>query len=147
MSLITDKVFFNALKSNAQLVQDVGGRIYSTAIPTPDDELLNEPVPYIIVTYDGLQNEGWTKDNSFEGNNDKVNIGILVAAEDRESLGVLMEDIRKTVIEYFEDTVGHVKEDYDLVPDEYSLTASAIQYDSLKPCFWQSLNYACDTNP
>ena len=34
MSLITDKVFFNALNSNAQLVQDVGGRIYSTAIHT-----------------------------------------------------------------------------------------------------------------
>ena len=147
MSLITDKVFFNALKSNAQLVQDVEGRIYSTAIPTPDEEFLNEPVPYIIITFDGLQNEGWTKDNSYEGNNDKVNIGILVAAEDRESLGALMEDIRKTVIEYFEDTVGHTKEDYELVPDEYSLTASAIQYDSLKPCFWQSLNYACDTNP
>ena len=147
MSLITDKVFFNALKSNAQLVQDVDGRIYSTAIPTPDEELLNTDVPYIIITFDGLQNEGWTKDNSYEGDNDKVNIGILVAAEDRESLGALMADIRKTVIEYFEDKVGHTKEDYDLVPDEYSLTASAIQYDSLKPCFWQSLNYACDTNP
>ena len=147
MSLITDKVFFNALKSNAQLVQDVGGRIYSTAIPTPDEELLNEPVPYVIITFDGMQNEGFTKDNSYEGNNDKVNIGILVAAEDRESLGALMEDIRKTVIEYFEDTVGHTKDDYDLVPDEYSLTASSIQYDSLKPCFWQSLNYQCDTNP
>lgn len=147
MSLITDKVFFNALKSNAQLVQDFGGRIYSTAIPTPDEELLNEPVPYAIITFDGMQNEAWTKDNSFEGDNDKVQIGILVAAEDRESLGALMEDIRKTVIEYFEDTVGHTKEDYDLVPDEYTLTASAIQYDSLKPCFWQSLNYACDTNP
>ena len=147
MSLITDKVFFNALKSNAQLVQDVDGRIYSTAIPTPDEELLNTDVPYIIITFDGLQNEGWTKDNSYEGDIDKVNISILVAAEDRESLGALMADIRKTVIEYFEDKVGHTKEDYDLVPDEYSLTASAIQYDSLKPCFWQSLNYACDTNP
>ena len=147
MSLITDKVFYNALKSNATLVDAVGDRIENTTFAEPDEAFLNEPVPYIIITFDGMQNEGFTKDNSFEGNNDKVNIGILVAAEDRESLGALMEDIRKTVIEYFEDTVGHTKEDYDLVPDEYSLTASAIQYDSLKPCFWQSLNYQCDTNP
>ena len=147
MSLITDKVFYNALKSNAELVEEVGGRIYSTAIPTPDEELLNEPVPYIIITFDGMQNEGYTKDNSFEGDTDKVQVGILVASEDRESLGVLAEMIRQTVINYFENTTGHAKEDYDLVPSDYAITASAIQYDSLKPCFWQSLNYACDTNP
>ena len=84
MSLITDKVFFNALMSNQSLVLKVGSRIENTSIPVPDDQLDNEPVPYIIITFDGLMNDESTKDSSFEGDNDKVQISIEVTANDRE---------------------------------------------------------------
>lgn len=146
MSLITDKVFFNALKSNSELVEQVDGRIYNTAVPVPDDEFLNTPVPYIIITFDDLKNEGYTKDNSFEGDTDNVLVGIEVAANSREELGDMAESIRQTIISYFESTT-HEKEDYNLVPEDYEFSASKIQYDPIKPCFWQILNYACDTNP
>ena len=39
MSLITDKVFYNALRSNTALMEQVGGRIESTSIPVPDEQL------------------------------------------------------------------------------------------------------------
>ena len=146
MSLITDKVFFNALKSNSELVEQVDGRIYNTAVPVPDDEFLNTPVPYIIITFDDLKNEGYTKDNSFEGDTDKVWIGIEIAAEDRETLGDIAQAIRQTVKSYFLGTT-HEKDDYDLVPEDYEFSASKIQYDPIKPCFWQTLIYECDTNP
>lgn len=145
MSLLTDKVFYNALKANAQLVYKVGGRIYSTAIPVPDEELDNEPIPYIIITYDGMSNEGWSKDNSYEGENDRVTIGITVVADNREALGELTVDIRHQVEEYFLG-IDEEDEDYSLVPDSYQLTASEISYDSMKPCFYQSMQYVCDTN-
>ena len=64
MSLITDKVFFSALKSSEELVQAVDGRIHNVSIQLPDDEYLNESVPYIIIAYDGMQNMGFCKDNS-----------------------------------------------------------------------------------
>ena len=147
MSLITDKVFYNALRSNASLMEQVGGRIESTSIPVPDDKLLNEPVPYIIITFDGLQNDGYTKDNSFEGNEDKVQVSIEVAAADRDSLGSIMQTIRQTVIDYFEDTDGHAWDDYDYVPNNYTLSASAVGYDWMKPCYFQTLTYNCDTKP
>lgn len=147
MSLITDKVFYNALRSNAELTATVGGRIYSTAIPVPDDDLANEPLPYLIISFDGLQNEGHTKDNSFEGDNDKVTISIEIAAESRDALGEITESVRQTIIEYFEDTDSHAWDDYQYVPDEYDFTASGIQYDPDKPCYWQVLQYVCDTNP
>ena len=147
MSLITDKVFYNALRSNASLMEQVGGRIESTSIPVPDDKLENTPVPYIIITFDGLQNEGFTKDNSFEGCEDKVQVGIEVAADTRDDLGDLMQTIRKTVIDYFEDTDGHAWDDYDYIPTNYKLSASAIGYDGDKPCYYQTLIYNCDTNP
>lgn len=147
MSLITDKVFYNALRSNATLMAQVDGRIESTSIPVPDEQLDNTPVPYIIITFDGLQNEGHTKDNSFEGETDKVQVGIEVAANTRDDLGEIMQAIRETIIEYFEDTDGHAWDDYQYIPTNYTLTASAIGYDGDKPCYYQTLIYNCDTNP
>ena len=145
MSLITDKVFYNALRSNAELVAQVGNRIESTSIPVPDEEFMNEPLPYIIITYDGMQNEGFTKDNSYEGDTDKVQVSIEVDAESRDELGDIMQKVRQTVIDYFEDEVGHVWDDYYYVPDSYELTASPVAYDPTKPCYYQTLTYNCNT--
>ena len=147
MSLTTDKVFYNALRSNPELMQAVGGRIYNTTIPVPDEELLNEPLPYVIITYDGMTNEGYTKDNNYEGCTDRVQISIEVAAENREQLGQLIKQIRQIIIDYFEDDLDHAWDDYHLVPNNYVLSASAIGYDSMKPCYYQTLQYQCDTNP
>ena len=147
MSLITDKVFYNALRSNATLMTQVGGRIESTSIPVPDDDFLNEPVPYILITFDGLQNDGFTKDNDFEGDTDKVQVGITVAAESRDQLGNIMQMIRQTVIEYFEDDEGHAWDDYNYIPKNYVFTAGPVEYDSMKPCYYQTLQYNCNTTP
>ena len=147
MSLITDKVFYNALRSSSDVMSMVDGRIESTSIPVPDEQLDNEPLPYIIITFDGLQNEGFTKDNSFEGENDKVTVSIEVAAQTRDELGDIMQKIRETVIAYFEDSEDHAWDDYDYIPNNYVFSASPIGYDSEKPCYFQTLTYQCDTNP
>jgi hypothetical protein len=147
MSLITDKVFYNALRSNSALMEQVGGRIESTSIPVPDEEFDNVPVPYVIITFDGLQNDGFTKDNDFEGDTDHVQVGIEVAADTRDELGDIMQAIRETVVAYFEDEEGHAWDDYKYIPSNYTLTASPVGYDSMKPCYYQTLNYNCDTNP
>ena len=147
MSLITDKVFYNALLSSSELTSLVGDRIYNTSIAVPDEDLLNEPVPYIIITFDGMQNEGYTKDNSFEGDTDKVQIGIEITADNREALGTLTQAVHDAVIAYFEDQEGHATQDYDLVPQDYTLSSGPVQYDPIKPCFYQTLTYNCDTNP
>lgn len=146
MSLITDKVFYNALRSNADLMTQVGGRIESTSIPVPDEEFDNVPVPYVIITFDGLQNEGFTKDNSFEGDTDRVQVGIVVAADTRDDLGDIMQAIRAIIIAYFEDGENHTYDDYDLVPNSYTFSAGQIGYDPDKPCYYQTLTYNCDTN-
>ena len=146
MSLITDQVFYNALRQNADLMAMVGGRIENTSIPVPDDDLANQPLPYIIITYDGMQNEGFTKDDDYEGNVDKVQIGIEAAASDRETLGEIMQSVRATVKEYFANA-EEGSDDYNLVPLCYALKATPVVYDSLVPCYYQSLQYECDTNP
>lgn len=136
MSLATDSIFVDALQSNAALVERVGGRIYGTAIPLPDEDADNVPVPYLIVTFDGMNNDAGTKDNMYESNYDRVNIGVEVVGETLAKLHEVAQAVRDTIWNYFVNNRTAV--------EDYTFTADAIQYDSMKPCYWQVLRYQCD---
>lgn len=148
MSLITDAIFVKALRSNAELIEQLpAGDVYNTTIALPDEDIDNAPLPYVIVSFNGLQNEDQTKDDDFEAESDNVQIGIEIAAETRPKLGALAMAVRKTLREYFRDHQGDDSdEDYALIPNDMTLSAQPVQYDSLKPCYWQTLIYQCDTN-
>lgn len=147
MSLLTDIVFVKALRSNEELMAQLpAGDVYNTAIALPEEDADNAPLPYIIVSFDGMQNVDETKDDRYEGTEDKVQIGITVAADTRPQLGAIMTAIRSTIKEYFSENYGSDEdEDFALIPIDVSLSASPVQFDSLKPCYWQSFNYNCDT--
>ena len=152
MSLKTDIIFVRALRSNDELMEQLpAGDVYNTTIAMPEQDAENAPLPYIIVTYDGMQNEGFTKDNSYEGDTDHVQISIEVTAENREQLGDLMQAVRTTVVSFFDGYTPPADpkaEDLtQLIPEHYTLSASAVGYDPDKPCYYQTLNYNCDTNP
>lgn len=143
MSLATDSIFVAAVQSNAVLVERVGGRIYGTAIPLPDEDIDNVPVPYVIVTFDGLNNEQTTKDDEqYEGERDRVNIGVEVTAESLATLHELTQTIRQTILDYISSQAETEGNEFPI--DDYQFSAQAIQFDSLKPCYWQVLNYQCD---
>jgi len=147
MSLKTDIIFVRALRSNDELMEQLpAGDVYNTTIAMPEQDAENAPLPYIIVTYDGMQNLDTDKDSPFEGDTDRVQIGIEVASESRPQLATLTEQIRTTVREFFEN-LDSSDEDYDLVPLDVDFSAQAVQYDEWKPCYWQVLQYQCDTNP
>lgn len=147
MSLKTDIIFVRALRSNDELMEQLpAGDVYNTTIAMPEQDAENAPLPYIIVTYDGMQNLDTDKDSPFEGDTDRVQIGIEVASESRPQLASLAEQIRTTVREFFEN-LDSSDEDYDLVPLDVDFSAQAVQYDEWKPCYWQVLQYQCDTNP
>ena len=98
MSLITDAIFVKALRSNAALIASLpAGDVYNTAIALPDEDADNAPLPYVIVSFDGLNNQDTTKDNDYDGLTDTVTIGIEIAAETRPQLGELAVMIRKTI--------------------------------------------------
>lgn len=149
MSLKTDIIFVKALQSNSELMEELAaGNVHNTAIGLPDEDLDNAPLPYIIVRYDGMQNEDDTKDNDFEGDTDRVQIGITVCAESRAELGDMMETVRATIRDYFMENRGDDSdEDFALIPDSMVPSAGGVNYDAMKPCYWQELNYQCDTNP
>lgn len=150
MSLQTDIIFITALQQSQAIANIVGDRIYGTAIPLPDEDAENVPVPYLIVTYDGMQNDAGTKDNLYEGSEDRVQVGIEVAAPSRPQLALLTQTVRDVIkAQFIANTeamdTGSEDDDLRLTPIDYQLTASAVQYDGDKPCYWQVLNYACVT--
>ena len=117
-------------------MEKIGSRLYSTAIPLPDEDVDNVDVPYIIVQFESLENDQTTKDNPFESDEDQVNIGVLVTAKTREMLAELTDDVRKTIYTYMREEPSGI--------DDYRFSAEAVRYDSLKPCYWQTLRYQCD---
>jgi hypothetical protein len=148
MSLLTDIIFVKALRSNAELIEQLpAGDVYNTAIALPDEEADNAPLPYIIVSFNGLNNQDTTKDDAFESESDSVQIGITICAKEREEVGEISVAVRRTIREYFREHYGDDSdEDYALIPNDTSLSAQGIQYDSMKPCHWIIMNYQCDTD-
>ena len=142
MSLATDSIFIAAIQSNPALVERIGGRLYGTAIPLPDEDADNVPVPYVILTFDGLNNDADTKDCSYESDYDRVNIGVEVTAETLEDLHELTQTVRETILAYMKAQKEELGDAFTI--DDFTFSAQAIQYDSLKPCYWQVLTYQCD---
>ena len=151
MSLATDSIFVTALQSNSDLLEkltesidddgttviDETPRLYGTAIGLPDEDADNVPVPYVIVTFDGLTNDQGSKDDRYESENDTANIGVEVTARTLDDLHTLTQMVRDTILSYLRAN--------DTAIQDYQFAAQQIQYDSLKPCYWQVLTYQCDT--
>ena len=145
MSLQTDIIFVKALRANADLMKQLAaGDVYNTAIALPDEDLDNAPLPYVIVSFDGLTNDVETKDDPYEGDSDNVTISIEIAAKTRTELGQIAEAVRHQVHDYFVEA-DPTDDDFNLVPLDYQFSAQQVNYDQMKPCYWQVLSYQCDT--
>ena len=140
MGLTIDELFYKALMADKQLTDAVGGRIRSTCIEVPPTEADNTPLPYIIVTYDGMQNDQSTKD-SLEGEQDNETVSIEIAAESRAAVGSLASRVRQAVLDYLNSEAA----DTATKPLEYQLSASGVAWDWTRPCYYQTLTYQCAT--
>ena len=149
MSLTTDSIFITALQSNLELMERIGyvaptseedtgqpARLYGTAIPLPDEDADNVPAPYLIVVFDGLQNDQGTKDDRYESEYDTVQIAVQVVGRNINELHELTQAVRGTILSYLRTTQTAIQ--------DYNFTASEIIYNDQKPCYWQELNYQCD---
>lgn len=147
MSLQTDIIFVHAIKSNPDITNGLPAKdIYNTSLAMPDEDMDNADLPYIIVSYDGMQNDDSTKDNDYDGIYDRVPISVEIAARTREELANIIIIVRQTIEKFF---IQHIDDDsdelYSLIPLSTVVSASRVNYDSDIPCYWQSLNYICET--
>lgn len=143
MSLVTDKFFAKALSSDEDVQAAVEGRIFNTV----DDEIDPDSaaIPSIFIINNGTQNDQGTKDESYESETDRDNIMLGISARTREELGNIATLVRKVIKETALDTTSSEWEALGFVLEDYNFNASSVTWDAMKPCYWQELNYQCET--
>jgi hypothetical protein len=141
MSLQTERIFLAALRDTEAVTDIVGDRIYPIAIPGDEMDVDNTPVPYIVVTFDGFTNVIETKDNPYEGSEDKVQIGITIAADSPDEVRQLVRLVRQAIETHVVALYGSGEQ----TPMLEALSSDGIQWDWMKPCYFQRLTYQCLT--
>lgn len=133
-----DELIYNAIVANEQLMNVIGGRVVSTCFEVPPGEDDNTPLPNIIITDDGMQNNITTKDCVWEGAEDQVQVTVDIAAHSPTEVKDIMRKVRKAV-EVYMASLGNE------MPTLINLTAGELAWDWMKPCYYQPLIYQCVT--
>lgn len=147
--LSTDIFFIAAIKSNNDLMEILAAHDIYNNVANPDYDMDNVALPYIIVNNDGGNNNLMSKDEEYEGDEDKVNISVRIVAKNRKQLDDLATEVRRTVNQYIREMeslieAGEEPDGYELKPSDYTFSFSDISYDMLKPSHTIMLYYNCD---
>lgn len=134
-----DEIFYNALCSDAKLMEAVGGRIKSTCFEVGPDEPDNTPLPCIIVTDDGTTNQPETKDCEWESWEDRVQASVEVDAESPKAVKQLCRQVRAAIARH----IRTMADEGLVIPSLESLQMSGVAWDWMKPCYHQTLTYNC----
>ena len=137
-----DEIIYDAIRADEGLMTATSGHVVSTCFEVSPTEADNTPLPYIIVTDDGFQNQVESKDDSWEGTEDRVSVGVEVAAESPQEVKRLIKMVRQSVASY----IGQMYDDGDDIPELDSLSSDGLAWDWTKPCYYQRLTYQCITN-
>ena len=137
-----DEIIYDAIRADATLMEAIGNRVVSTCFEIPPTDEDNTPLPNIIITFDGFQNLEDTKDDLWEGSDDRVQVGVDVAASSPDEVKQIVRKVRKAVETY----IGTLYTQGEVIPELESLSSDGIAWDWMKPCYYQRLNYQCITN-
>ena len=137
-----DEIFYKALIADSNVTAIVPtNRIKSTCFEVSPETADNTPIPYIIVTYDGFQNQNTTKDDIWEGDDDRVQVSVEVAAVNPINVKKIIKMVRKSIQTY----ITNMYESGQTTPQLESLSSDGIDWDWMKPCYYQRLTYQCTT--
>ena len=137
-----DEIIYDAIKADTDLMTAIGGRVVSTCFDVPPTEDDNTPIPNIIITDDGFQNQQTTKDCVWEACEDRVQVGVDVAATSPDEVKALIRKVRRAVESY----IGTMYNQGEDIPELESLSSDGLAWDWMKPCYYQRLTYQCITN-
>ena len=137
-----DELIYEAIKADEALMTAIGGRVVSTCFEVPPTEDDNTPIPNIIITDDGFQNQQTTKDCVWEAAEDRVQVGVDVAAASPQEVKALIRMVRHAVEQY----IGTLYTQGKDIPELESLSSDGLAWDWMKPCYYQRLNYQCIIN-
>ena len=136
-----DEIIYDAIRADEELMTAISGHVVSTCFEVSPTEADNTPLPYIIVTDDGFQNQVESKDDGWEGTEDRVSVGVEVAAESPQEVKRLIRMVRKSVASY----IDQMYDEGEDIPELDSLSSDGLAWDWMKPCYYQRLTYQCIT--
>lgn len=134
-----DEIIYDAIQADEALMTAIDGRVVSTCFEVSPDETDNTPLPNIIVTDDGFQNQDTTKDSVWEGEDDEVQVTVDIAAKSPNEVKDLVRMVRRAVSRYI---IG-MYENHEVVPELDKLSSDGLQWDWMRPCYYQKLTYNC----
>lgn len=136
-----DEIIYDAIRADQELMTAISGHVVSTCFEVSPTEADNTPLPYIIVTDDGFQNQVESKDDGWEGTEDRVSVGVEVAAESPQEVKRLIKMVRQAVASY----IDQMYDEGEDIPELDSLSSDGLAWDWMKPCYYQRLSYQCTT--
>ena len=134
-----DEIIYDAICADTALMEAIGSRVVSTCFEVPPAEADNTPLPNIIVTDDGFQNQTGTKDCVWESGEDRVQVTVDVAADSPKEVKRLISKVRRAVENY----IILMSATDGCIPELDSLSSNGIAWDWMKPCYYQQLSYQC----
>ena len=146
------EIFYDAIKADETLKEAVkyttpqgttAYAIINTCFEVPPGELDNTPLPNIIITNDGFQNNQSTKDCVWESDEDTVQASVDVAASSPQEVDSLVAKVRKAIDTYITTMYTNGSAIPELQPG--SPSSQGIEWDWMKPCYYQKITYQCIT--
>ena len=137
-----DKIFFDAITSDADLMQAVGGRVKSTCFEVSPDEQDNTPLPYILILDEGKQPAQTTKDDEWMPSQWRVGAGVEVGAKSPNEVDALVMKAMKAIAAHISNLAAQGEE----IPwlNEGFPQTQGISWDWTKPCYFDVAHYQCD---
>jgi hypothetical protein len=139
-----DKILFDAITADADLMQAVGGRVKSTCFEVSPDEQDNTPLPYIVIRDLGKQPSQTTKDDEWMPSQWNVGAGIEVGAASPNEVDALVMKAMKAIANHIS-TLASQGEEIPYLNEGFPQT-QGVDWDWTKPCYWDLAQYQCDVN-
>ena len=137
-----DKIFFDAITADAELMQAVGGRVKSTCFEVSPDEQDNTPLPYILILDEGKQPAQTTKDDEWMPSQWRVGAGVEAGAKSPNEVDALVMKAMKAIAEHIS-TLASQGEDIPDLNEGFPQT-QGVNWDWTKPCYFDVAHYQCD---
>ena len=134
-----DKILFDAITADSELMQAVGGRVKSTCFEVSPDEQDNTPLPYIVIRDLGKHPARTTKDDEWMPSLWNVGAGIEVGATSPNEVDAIVMKAMKAVANYMQTLEGDVPYLNEGFPQ-----TQGVSWDWTKPCYWDLAQYQCD---
>ncbi len=139
-----DKIFFDAITADAELMQAVGGRVKSTCFEVSPDEQDNTPLPYIVIRDLGKQPAQTTKDDEWMPSQWRVGAGVEVGASSPNEVDALVMKAMKAIANHIS-ILASQGEEIPYLNEGFPQT-QGVDWDWTKPCYWNLAQYQCDVN-